>query len=183
MLSFWKHNGFEILFVISLVTFLTVLVINLVTKQKGTYTNYTPYIWSLLNKPRNFSQPPPKSSRSFESKGETECRRVAEEFTSKPFGKRRPDFLKNAVTGGHNLELDCYNDELKIGIEYNGIQHYKYVPYFHRNKEVFYNIKYRDDIKKRLCLENGVHLIIVPHTVKLENIASYLRERLAIAIK
>ena len=53
------------------------------------------------------------------------------------------------VTGGNfNLELDCFNKELRIGLEYNGVQHYKYVPYFHKNKEAFLNQKYRDDMKE-----------------------------------
>ena len=71
-----------------------------------------------------------------ESKGEKECRKVLENLFNKPFSKSRPDFLRNPVTGGNfNLELDCYNQELSLAVEYNGIQHYKYVPYFHRNND------------------------------------------------
>jgi hypothetical protein len=31
----------------------------------------------------------------------------------------RPDFLKNPATG-RNLEIDCFNNQLKIGLEYQG---------------------------------------------------------------
>jgi hypothetical protein len=78
----------------------------------------------------------------------------------------------------NNLELDCYNEELKIAVEYNGIQHYKYIPFFHKNKEAFQNQKYRDYMKREICEKNGIKLIEVPNTVKIENIESYLREKL-----
>ena len=63
--------------------------------------------------------------------------------------KIRPSFLENkALNNGLNLEIDCYNDELKLGCEYNGRQHYKFTPFFHKNYEAFNNQKYRDYIKK-----------------------------------
>ena len=86
-----------------------------------------------------------------------------------------PDFLRNPVTGGSfNLELDCYDPGLKLAVEYNGQQHYKYLPYFHKNKESFLNQKYRDNMKKQMCKEKGVCLIEVPFSVKLNDIEQYL---------
>jgi hypothetical protein len=76
-----------------------------------------------------------------------------------------------------NLELDCFNEELRIGIEYNGRQHYEYVPRFHKTKDAFYTTKYRDDMKMRLCKKNGVRLIVVPYTVPLNSIESYLVQK------
>lgn len=114
-----------------------------------------------------------------ESKGETECRRSLESILKKPFAKARPDFLRNEVTGGvYNMELDCYNPELKIAIEYNGQQHYRFIPYFHRNKDRFINQRYRDVLKRKLCEENGVTLIEVPYTVPLNEIENFLRKKL-----
>jgi hypothetical protein len=113
-------------------------------------------------------------TKSFESKGEQECRRIAEAYTGKLFSKARPDFLKNEVTGDYKLELDCFNEELKIGIEYQGIQHYKYIERFHHTKDAFQNGKYRDYMKKQLCKENGIHLIEIPYTLKLDKIGSVL---------
>lgn len=112
-----------------------------------------------------------------ESEGEKECRRVLENMFSKPFPKARPDFLNNSVTSS-NLELDCYNEEMKLAVEYQGVQHYKYVPYFHPNKEAFMNQKYRDEMKRALCRQNGITLIEVPYTVPVEEIESYLRSQL-----
>ena len=87
--------------------------------------------------------------------------------------------MNNPVTGGNfNLELDCYNQDLNIACEYNGAQHYKYIPYFHKNKEAFYNQRYRDELKRRICKDNGIILIEVPHTVKTENIENYISKEL-----
>lgn len=112
------------------------------------------------------------------SKGEAECKRVIEEIFGKPFNKSRPAFLLNDPTSDgkqkNYLELDCFNPELRLAIEYNGIQHYKYTPYFHKTVESFTIQKYRDYIKKQLCKENGVRLIEVPYTVQLQDIKSFI---------
>jgi Iridoviridae Uvr/REP helicase len=112
-----------------------------------------------------------------DSKGEIECRKFLETIFQKPFTKARPDFLKNPVTG-NNLELDCYNRELKLAIEYNGQQHYKFSAHFHKNVEASTNQKYRDELKRRMCLENGINLIEVPYTIKLNDIGAFLHLRL-----
>lgn len=112
-----------------------------------------------------------------DSSGEIECRRVLEKIYKKPFKKDRPSFLSNAVTGGHNLELDCVNYDVGVAVEYQGRQHYEYVPYFHKNKEAFLNQKYRDELKRHMC-KGKIHLIEVPYTVKIADIESYLVSRL-----
>jgi len=166
----WERNGLEILFGLSM---FILLIISLFRRgKKGSYSRYrfTPFY-----KEKEKRKSPPK-----ESKGEEECRRVLRElFPGKSFDKIRPDFLCNQVTGGtQNLEIDCYDSDLKLGIEYQGIQHYKYIPYFHKNKEAFLNQKYRDELKKRYCQDHNVRLIEVPYTIKNEQIRSYLIDKL-----
>jgi hypothetical protein len=112
------------------------------------------------------------------SKGEIECRRVLESLFHLPFDKARPDFLNNPVTGGNNLELDCYNEQLKLAVEYDGEQHSKFIPFFHKNRETFYNQRYRDYMKIQMCKANGVTLIKVPHTIKLDGIEKYIIQKL-----
>ena len=139
--------------------------------KKGTYSK-DGYI-----KNTTFTSPTVSKNKGApkESKGEIECRKVLTQLFKKPFRKERPDFLRNPVTGGNfNLELDCYNEDLRLAVEYNGIQHYKYVPYFHRNNDHFLTQKYRDDMKRRLCNENKVNLIEVPYSVKIEDIRPFL---------
>lgn len=92
----------------------------------------------------------------------------------KKFEKVRPQWLKNDEN--NNLELDIYNEELKLAVEYNGIQHYKYIPYFHRSIEEFEKRKTHDLIKIEKCKEKGVCLIIIPYTVHNDDICSYIYE-------
>jgi Marseilleviridae restriction endonuclease len=91
---------------------------------------------------------------------ESYCISVIEGIVGKKFKKCRP--FKS-----HKLELDGYNEELKLAIEYNGEQHYKYVSLFHKNKEnALEKQRERDKIKENLCEENGIYLIIVPYFEK-----------------
>jgi len=68
----------------------------------------------------------------------------------------RPNWLSNPETG-RNLELDFYLPDVKIGIEVQGRQHYEYVPFFHGTEEDFYKQQQRDEIKRELCEQHGVH--------------------------
>lgn len=114
-----------------------------------------------------------------ESKGEVECRRVMQKLFDKPFYKIRPQFLNNPVTfGTNNLELDCFNEELKLAVEYDGAQHYKFIPHFHKTHDGFMNQRYRDYMKEQMCKENKIRLIRVPYTVKIENIESFIVNKL-----
>lgn len=47
------------------------------------------------------------------------CKITLEILTGYRFESVRPDWLRNPLTG-RNLELDCYNDTLKLALEYNG---------------------------------------------------------------
>jgi hypothetical protein len=66
---------------------------------------------------------------------------------------------------GHILELDGYNDELKIAFEYNGKQHYE-ITYYTQTDEKLKHRLYLDGLKRKYCLENGIHLIEIPYTEK-----------------
>jgi hypothetical protein len=168
------ENKFVLFFAMAVVVLVVIMLWNFLSGEKGTYVDHTSMMWTLLGKKKSFKT---NNTKPFESKGEIECRRVAELVTGKPFPKARPSFMQNVVSG-QNLELDCYSDKLKIAIEYNGEQHYKYTPHFHSSKDAFYNMKYRDEMKARLCKQNGIRLVIVPYTVKLNDIENFLREAL-----
>lgn len=133
---------------------------------------------------------PFRETLGWQSRGERECQRVLEKLYGKPFPKSRPAFLSNPLNGSISdqtgtvkkgnkpqkavLELDCFNRELRLAVEYSGVQHSKFTPFFHKNEEEFRNQQYRDYIKKELCSRQGVTLIVVPHTVKIKDIESYL---------
>ena len=68
------------------------------------------------------------------------------------------DWLINPNTN-HKLFVDIFFPKLNLAIEIDGEQHYKFLPYFHKNEEEFlYNVN-RDRIKDRLLKENGVDII------------------------
>lgn len=115
-----------------------------------------------------------------DSSGELRARRYLEQRFKRPFPKSRPAFMVNHVTGSqYNLELDCYNESLRLAVEYNGAQHYQYIPFFHKNKEAFYNQKYRDELKRIRCRELGITLIEIPHTED-KRLEQFLEEQLKI---
>lgn len=84
--------------------------------------------------------------------------------------------MRNSVTG-ENLELDMYNERLRLAVEYNGKQHYEYIPFLHNNSmDNFRTQQYRDLMTKDLCVKNNIHLIEVPYTVNNEDIERYIRD-------
>jgi len=109
-----------------------------------------------------------------ESKGEKKCREFLEYLFGKPFVNCRPEFMINPVTN-QPLELDCYNEELKLAIEYQGQQHYTFNKMMHQNsKHCFQNQQYRDHIKRDLCKQNGIQLVEVPYNIPEEKIPDFL---------
>jgi len=87
--------------------------------------------------------------------GETKCRYVFERIFESKFPKTKID---NAT-----LELDGYCRKLQIAFEYQGQQHYRYIPYFHRTAESFSKSQLRDKQKFKWCRANNINLVIVPY--------------------
>jgi hypothetical protein len=119
------------------------------------------------------------SNKMFGSKiMEQECRAFLEETFRVPFPTVRPDFLKRPTTK-RNLEIDCYNDELKLGLEYMGPQHRVYLPLHHKfDIQNFYDQVERDEWKVQKCKELGIDLIVVPDTVQRTELRSFLHNEL-----
>lgn len=131
------------------------------------------------------SKPPALATRSSTgvvsrySKGERMCRYVLTHLFGKPFETIRPDFLKNPRSGC-NLELDCYNADVKppLAVEYNGKQHYTQVDKFQSSAQKFVTQVENDEFKKLRCSSKGVCLITVPYTVPLHQLPDYLIKKL-----
>lgn len=103
--------------------------------------------------------------RKFRSIGEELCCKVFEEYLGRAvLVNIRPNFMKNPKTK-RNLELDMYDPETKVAIEYNGVQHYKFESSFHNSPEDTNAQIERDKLKVELCKKNGIHLIVVPYTI------------------
>ncbi len=109
-------------------------------------------------------------------KNETRCREIFESLYQRPFPSVRPAFLKRA--NGYALELDGYNKDLKLAFEYQGVQHYKFSPRFHRSEKDFTDQVERDRDKRLLCQKAGVTVLEIPYSIRYEKLESYIREQL-----
>lgn len=120
-----------------------------------------------------------RTARSKPLTGEERCRALLERWFRRPFPKVRPSWLINPKTG-QPLELDCYNEELRLAVEFDGIQHAVEVPRFHPAPGDFEAQKYRDGIKDDVCERLGITLVRVPHTQHTpERLEPFLRAALA----
>jgi hypothetical protein len=177
LLNLWSSYKFEFIVVSCIIFIIIMAIYYFITGKRGTWKPFNYNIF--FDKSKKYDLQPKGNHQSRDSKGEIECRRVLEKIFNRPFNKSRPNFLRNNVTGGmFNLELDCFNENLRLAVEYNGRQHYDYIPYFHKSKEAFHNQKYRDFMKQTLCRDNRITLIEVPYSVDISNIESYLIKEL-----
>ena len=151
--------------------------VSYIPKEEPTTIKYIPMY---ANKPAICEReeiPAEAVKRKYGSKGEQICCEVLEKIYGVPFNSRWPAWLKNPETGA-NLEIDCYNDDLHLGAEYNGEQHYIYPNHFHRTKDEFIGQVRRDQYKLETCDRNGVYLITVPYNVSHNKIEEYIRYHL-----
>jgi len=169
----WQEHGFNILVVGTILFFLFYWFFFTRHKTKGTYsTSY--YFDNKYN--REYSKKPRQVTQM--SRGESICKEYLQHIFELPFTKCRPSWLYNSVTH-ENLELDLYNPTLNLAVEYNGKQHYEYIPYLHGNSRInFHNQKYRDEKKMELCQKKQVPLIIVPYTIPHDKIKSFLKNEI-----
>jgi hypothetical protein len=97
------------------------------------------------------------------SKLERRIRRLLEQHFGVEFSNVRLPCMKNPLTG-RLLELDCYNETLKLAVEIQGHQHRSLDSHFYRNQkksaeELYREQLQRDQIKLQLCEKNGIRLV------------------------
>lgn len=63
----------------------------------------------------------------------------------------RPDFLKG-------LELDIFIEEIKLGIEYQGLQHFEPVKHW-GGEDSFKKLQERDILKQKICNSLGINIL------------------------
>ena len=175
----WIHNRMLFLLVLSLVFILGYYI----------YTNYIKddddkddsddkdEILNNLVKNNNKKFKSKNGKRRIPKKHETRCRIIMENLFRTPFVSVRPDFLKYDKTG-KNLELDMFNSDLMIALEYDGVHHRKFTEFFHKSEQDFLDQQDRDQYKEERCKELGITLIRVPDTVKYEDLEQYIRGEL-----
>lgn len=171
---YWVNHGLELLVIMSLFFLIGYFImVNCQDSRwyrdgEGSFTK-KPVVHSTV---RN-AVIPFHEKNGTESKGESICRNVMQKLFKVPFPKTRPSFLLNTVTG-NPLELDCFNKEMKLAVEYHGRQHYEFIPFFHQYYHKFREQQYRDQLKYLLCNRYGITLIVVPYSVPLDKIHDHL---------
>jgi len=160
--KFWNKWGFLILTLIVII----LLIYSKFSKKKE-YEDSINIVSNNVN----------KKVKNKNSKGEIESKRVMEKIFGIPFIKIRPKWLLNEDTG-KNLEIDCYNPDLKIGVEYQGAQHDHFSPYFHKTYDNFLKQQKRDQLKRKKCKDYGILLIEVPYTLETKDIENFLIKEL-----
>lgn len=86
------------------------------------------------------------------------CRVIMEKSLDAPFVKQRPSFLQK-------MELDGYNEDLRLAFECNGIQHYLFSPKYHKTHGDLIRQRSRDKNKQKKCIEHGITLISIPYLI------------------
>ena len=187
----WNKHGFVILLILAVISFL-IYYFFYSDKNTASYDYDTNYFYDplFINKNNHLSEKfnnvkrnrshskhkprtPPKMS-----KGESICKAYLQRRFNKPFTNQRPKYMFNSVTG-KSLELDCYNKDLGLAVEYNGKQHYEYIPFLHKNNKLnFVYPQYRDKLKREVCQKLGIRLISVPYTVSNKDIPIFLQSEL-----
>lgn len=153
---------------------------------KGTKQSVNKKNKSKRNTKRGVRKPrAPRSKTGKKNVHEERCREILQSIFGVEFKSIRPPWLKNPSTG-KNLEIDCYSSNvrtydgriIKLGCEYDGAQHRKVTPFFHKSDKDFeYQVK-KDLYKSMICRKRGVILIHVPDTVAYSDLDRYIRMRL-----
>jgi len=79
----------------------------------------------------------------------------------------------------NKLRFDFFIPSLNICIEYNGLQHYKAVPFFGGEK-YFSKILKRDNIKKEFCKNNNIKLVIIKYDTDVKEIKDIISSNLCL---
>lgn len=105
-----------------------------------------------------------------ESYGEKFTRLYFEKYFDKKFEKIRPKWL----LGENNspLELDGYNEELKIAFEHQGHQHYDLNHSFNKMSKNERQIFKNDQIKQKTCEKQRITLVYIPQLKPEDGIES-----------
>lgn len=94
------------------------------------------------------------------SKGEKKIRSI---LNLKEISFEEQYKFPNQTENIRRCKYDFYLPDLNMIIEYHGIQHYEFVPFFHKTHEQMLNRRKRDYEKKMFCLKNNILYIEISY--------------------
>lgn len=100
------------------------------------------------------------------------CRKYFELIFNSNFKSHYPEWLIN--NNGYRLQLDGYNEKLKIAFEYNGVQHFKEHGFF---DDGLSKRQEHDELKKQLCIKNNVTLVVISEIKNKKYLKDLIIER------
>jgi len=109
--------------------------------------------------------------------GEMLCRAAVEKLFSKPFRSKRIPGMKSPK--GRLLELDIYNEELRIAVEHHGAHHYQAMPHW-SGVEGLERQRIHDQIRRQFCSSNGILLIEI-RELGIQTSLEQMREQIRVA--
>lgn len=112
----------------------------------------------------------PNQSEAKQTKSEAYAIKCLEEITGKKFLTVRPKWL-------NNYELDGYNKELGIALEFSGPLHTHWYP-AKESYEIYYGRVIRDQYKKEICKKKNICLIEIDMSLPKKLYKDYLKSRL-----
>jgi len=96
-----------------------------------------------------------------EHHSEMKCRKIFQEiYFPSTFDKAYPPWLISPITS-RSLQLNGYNEDLKIAFEYRGKQHQTLSYYNDFDKNLLASLQVRDAFKESECALRGITLIII----------------------
>lgn len=105
--------------------------------------------------------------KKFNTSGEMVLFRALDKIISYPYiNHGYYSFLKSPRGG--NMQLDRYYPDLKLAFEFNGQNHYEYIPFIHKDKEEFEYYKECDVLKKKICKELGITLVEIRYNYRID---------------
>lgn len=108
---------------------------------------------------------------------ENVVRSFFEAIFKEKFPNTRPDWLVNPDTG-KRFELDGFCENLLIGFENHGEQHYSYKNnYFINSQEELEKRQYFDKLKQDICIKNNVKLFIIKYDVPISELINEIKQQ------
>lgn len=103
-------------------------------------------------------------------------RNIIEYLTDIKFTKIRPLWLLSK--NGKRMQIDGFNQQHNLAFQYQGIQHFQYHRYFHRNNiNNFIYSQERDQLKRQILKNKQIILLQPDYTIKRTEFISFIQSQ------